>query len=123
MNNKGFTLIELLAVSAILATIGIVITISLTASLNNQNQKNCDAFVQELEDAASVYAGLKSSNCANPCEIKVQTLVIEGLINSEIDACTGTLVENIEESVTVTCAWSNIGEKSCVYNGVKTYAR
>ena len=125
MKNKGFTLIELLVVVAILGVIGIVITISVTGSLNDQNQKSCDSFVKELEDAACVYAGLTKKEV--PCNrtscppLSVQTLVSAGLVSSEIDACTGNKVEDLTDTITV--VWNSDGEKICTYNGEKRYAR
>ena len=62
IKNRGFTLIELLIVVAILGVIGVIITVSVTGTLNEQNQKSCDAFVQELEDAACVYAELTNKD-------------------------------------------------------------
>lgn len=128
MKNKGFTLIELLLVIAILAILGIVITISFNSSLNEQHQKDCDAFVAELEDAACVYAGLIKKDVAcdrSSCPpLSVQTLVSSGLVNSEIDACTGNSVESLTgNNDTVTVIWNDNGEKVCTYNGVKVYER
>ncbi len=121
---KGFTLIELLIVIAVISIIGVMATISLTSTLKNTNQQKCDDFVKELEDAACVYSGLSNKeivctrdNCA---PIKLDILVSEGLITSEVDACTGS---DIDLNATVTVSWNSEGEKTCTYNGVKTYAK
>ena len=119
MNNKGFTLIELIVVIAILGIVGTVVTISITESIKAQNQKECDAYVKEIEDAACVYAGLSSVSCSYPCTINVSTLVSEGLVNSEVDACTGE-----EPSSTVEVSKdTTTGEKTCTYNGIRKYER
>ena len=124
MKNKGFTLIELLIVVAILGVIGTIVSISLVGTLQNANQKRCDEFVKEMEDGACVYAGLSTNKGVcnrNNCEpIKLSELINQGLINEQIDACTGKNM-NLDETVTVT--WDNEGEKKCEYNGVNKYER
>ena len=121
---KGFTLIELLMVIAIMGVIGVIVTISFSGTLKNTNQRKCDEFVKEVEDAACVYSGLTNKEVIcnrNNCEpIRLEILVKEGHIKSEKDACTG---QDIDLSETVTISWSNEGEKICEYNGVKEYAR
>lgn len=119
---KGFTLVEMLMVVAIMGALGVVITISLTHTLQNTQQKKCDDFVTEVEDAACVYSGLSNkeivctrTNCA---PIKLEILVKEGKVVSEVDACTGNAID-LEETVTVT--WDSNGEKICTYNGDRTY--
>ena len=126
MNNKGFTIIELLAVVSIISVLGIIITISFTKSLGNANQKQCDQFVKEVEDAACVYAGLSKQDpdhyCnrnLGSCDLSVQFLLENGYINSEVDSCTGT---DIDTTKSVHVSWDSNGNKTCVYNGVKTYA-
>ena len=124
MKNKGFTLIEILIVVAILGVAGTVITISLNATLNNANQKRCDEFVKKIEDAACTYTSMSKKsivcNRNNCAPIKLSTLISEGFIEEEKDVCTG---EAINTNQTVTVTWNSSGEKSCTYNGVKTYAR
>lgn len=119
---KGFTLIEMLLVVAIIGALGVIITINFTHTLKNTNQKKCDEFVKEVEDAACVYSGLSNkeitctrNNCA---PIKLDVLVREGKIVSEVDACTNKPID-LQKTVTVT--WNSVGEKTCTYNGVKTY--
>lgn len=126
MKNKknGFTLIELLMVVAVLGLVGVIITVSLTYTLQDLNQKKCDDFVIELEEAACVYTSLsnKEIKCTrddcNPVPLSI--LVSEGQIKSETDACTG---DDIDLTQTVTISWDSNGEKKCVYNGVREYAK
>jgi len=126
MKNRrnGFTLIEILMVVAIMGVIGIIITVSLTDTLKDVNQKKCDDFVTEIEEAACVYTSLSNNvvNCtrSNCAPIPLSILVSEGQIKSETDACTGG---DIDLNKTVTVSWDNNGEKTCVYNGVRKYAK
>lgn len=121
---KGFTLIELLLVIAIMGAIGVIATVSLTHTLQNTNQRKCDDFVKEVEDAACVYSGLSNKEIictrTNCPPISLSILVSEGQITSETDACTG---KDIDLTKTVTVTWDDDGEKKCTYNGVKKYAR
>lgn len=124
MKNRGFTLIELLIVVAILAILGTIISVSLVGTLKNTNQKQCDEFVKEVEDAACVYAGLSINKAVcnrNNCSpIKLSELINQGLIELDIDACTGN---DIDLNQTVSVSWTTDGEKKCEYNGVKVYER
>ena len=132
MNNKGFTLVELLAVIAIMAVIGIVFTVNYTKSIEKANQKECDMFVKELEDAACVYAGLSparqdpSNRCAigmGSCTLSVTFLNEQGLIKSEIDSCTGASVESLNGvNDYVDVRWSS-GNKTCEFKGTRVYEK
>ena len=124
MKNRGFTLIELILVVAVLGIVGVIVTISLTGTLQNTRQKECDDFVMEVEEAACVYVNLSNkdvmctrSHCS---PIPLSILVSEGLITSEIDACTNSEID-LDETVSIT--WSGEGEKTCTYNGVKEYGK
>lgn len=111
-------------VIAIMGVIGVIATVSLTHTLKNTNQKKCDDFVKEVEDAACVYSGLSNKEIictrTNCPPIPLEILVKEGHIRSEVDACTG---EDIDLTQTVTVSWDSTGEKNCIYNGEKEYAR
>lgn len=123
-NKKGFTLIELVLVIAVMGILGVIITLNLSSTLKDANQRKCDDFVLEIEEAACVYTNLTNkvvtctrSNCP---PVSLGVLVSEGQIKSESDACTG---EDLDLNETVTISWDNSGEKKCVYNGVKEYAK
>lgn len=124
MKNRGFTLIELLAIIVVMGIVGVITAVSLNLTMENTNQKKCDDFVKEIEDAACVYAGLSNQQVVcnrDNCEFKLNLLVTGGLIESEKDACTGNSID-LEETVKVT--WDETtGEKKCEYNGVKEYER
>ena len=124
MENKGFTLIELLAVIFFVALIGTIVTVNFTGSLHSANQKQCDEFVKEIEDAACVYASLSINKGVcnrDKCDpITLNELVNQGLVEIEKDACTGNDMDLTE---TVKVSWNEEGEKKCEYNGEKIYAR
>ena len=123
MNNKGFTLIELLVVIAIVGSLGTIITISLNKTLKNTNDNSCKKFVQEVEEAGCTYASKKFKEvpCTREkCDLKLSTLIKEGLIEDGIDDCTG---KNIDKTKTVSVTWNDAGEKDCHYNGVREYAK
>ena len=115
---------ELLAVIAIIGLLGTVATISLTKTHQNINQDSCNEFVKEIEDAACVYVNKYDKEIVcdhNSCEpVKVEYLINEGLIQSEIDTCTG---KEIDKNATVSITWNEEGEKNCHYNGERVYAR
>lgn len=123
-NKKGFTLIELLVVIAVFAVIGTIVTVSLTSTLEDAKVKECNEFVLDIEEAACVYAGLQSNrekcNRESCPPIRVGTLIADGLLEVTNDMCTG---DDINLNETVTVSWNDSGEKTCEYNGVKTYER
>jgi len=112
---KGFTLIELLAVIVVLSTVGVIIGINLSKRLEDTNNKKCEEYIKEVEEAACAYSALPNQSewCVRGnCTISVETLVKDGLILSEKDACT-----NEAPSGTVSVTWDNDGEKTCKYIG------
>lgn len=112
MNNKGFTLIEILVVIALIASLGVIVTINLTKTLNDNEENNCNSFIKDVEDAACVYVGTHKEECTSSgCFISLDKIIKEGLINTEIDACTK---EEINKNDTVEVTF-NDGEKICTY--------
>ena len=123
MKNKGFTLIELLVVIAIVGGLGAVITISLNKTLKSTNENACTKFVKDVEEAGCTYASkkFKEVSCTREkCDIKLSTLIKEGLIEDGINDCNG---EKIKQDETVSVTWNDAGEKDCHYNGVREYAK
>jgi prepilin-type N-terminal cleavage/methylation domain-containing protein len=123
MKNKGFTLIEIVVVIAVIGVLGVVITISLTSTLQKANQRQCDEFVRKIEDAACAYTSMskKAVVCnRNTCPpVSLSILISEGFVTDEVNVCTGRSID-MEETVTIT--WVS-GEKQCHYNGARTYER
>lgn len=89
MNKKGFTLIELLSTIAIMTVIATVLTVNVLnifeskQKITNQTKENI------ITTAANVYLELNKNkelkeNCKlNGCNISVNTLIKEGLLNEE----------------------------------------
>mgnify|MGYP005798126483 CR=1 FL=1 len=89
MNKKGFTLIELLSTIAIMTIIATVLTVNVLnifeskQKITNQTKENI------ITTAANVYLELNKNkelkeNCKlNGCNISVNTLIKEGLLNEE----------------------------------------
>ncbi len=80
MNRKGFTLIELLAVIVILSSISIVAVSSLTKSLNDRDEKECQEQMGLAKNAAKIYFSLQENTDKRVC---VQTLVDKGYFNGK----------------------------------------
>ena len=123
--NNGFTLIEMLIVVALTALIGVIVTMSLTKTLKNTEQRECSIFVNEIENGACTYVTLstKTIRCERPgCTISVNTLYEEGFINKETDPCTGKEISTILNN-NVAVAWDEKGNKTCTYDGVRVYER
>lgn len=122
MKNKknGFTLVEMILVVAIMGSLAVIFTISLNATLNNTNEKKCEEFIKEVEDAACVYASMsdRETVCNRTyCEpIRLELLIKNGLVTSEYNYCADEEI-NIDDTVSVT--WNEYGEKICTFNGVK----
>ena len=120
-DNKGFTLIEIIAVIAILGVIGTVFIVSLEKTLNKTQESDCSNFVSSIETAACTYASIHCQDREETCSpISLNTLIKEGLITDEVDACTK---KAINEDETVSITWNADGEKVCNYNGVREYER
>lgn len=122
MKNRGFTLIELLAVVVLLGLVGTIVTVNLSATLKETKEETCDAFVNDIEEAACVYAelaeqpGEKCNRSTGNCSVKLSTLIKEGLIEEGLleekkDECTG---QDIDKNKTVNVSWVD-GEKKCNY--------
>ncbi len=107
---------ELLVVIAILGIIGTIVTINLTGTLKNEQKKECEDFVSEVEEAACTYVSLNNKeiicNRNNCSPIPLSILVSEGLITRENDPCTK---QAIDLNSTVIVTWDKNGKKECKY--------
>ena len=143
MKNKGFTIIELLSVLFILGLVGTIVTVSLTNTMKGVKENGCSDFVGRIEEGACVYStvtkncpktvctpsqvgfftGKGISNVKNSnfcCEVSLETLVQNGYVKEEKDACTET---ELDLSKKVIVVWKDNGEKICKYDGVDKYAK
>ena len=73
--------------------------------------------MQEIEEAGCTYASKKFKEvpCTREkCDLKLSTLINEGLIEDGIDDCTG---KDINKNAIVSVTWNEAGEKNCQYKG------
>ena len=92
MNKKGFTLIELLSTITIMTLIATVLTINVLNIFENKKKIAEESTNNIIITAANVYLELNEQknlkeNCKiNGCNIAVDTLIKEGLLNeSDVD--------------------------------------
>ncbi len=89
MNKKGFTLIELLSTIAIMTIIATVLTVNVLNIFENKQKITNQTKENIITTAANVYLELNKNkelkeNCKlNGCNISVNTLIKEGLLNEE----------------------------------------
>lgn len=87
MNNKGFTFIELLATITILALILLLVIPSLTALVNNNENKIYESYGDSLLEASKIYVNNEGEDI-NPQGIKnwlgCVDITYEDLINSDL---------------------------------------
>ena len=114
MKNRGFTLIEMIVTIALLAFVGVVVSMNVVKVVNNQNDNKKETVVTLIEEAACTYSGLSTSACDNGCNISISTLLQEGLIDEKINGY--TLSKSTCQSKSVSVTISAQGEKSCVFN-------
>lgn len=90
MNKLGFTLIEVLATITIMAIIATMVVINIPDMLRNSYAKSENNNNKLIEEAACIYIELNKNkdlkeNCLNNgCDISVDDLIKEGLINDDI---------------------------------------
>lgn len=113
MKNKGFTLIELIVTIALMAALSVVVGLSITGMINNQDEKKLEHYKRRLENAACVY--VETSGLTGNRNISIDDLIKKGLINKDlINPATGKTAEE-EKSNTVSVTWVN-NQKECKVN-------
>lgn len=85
MNNKGFTLIELLAVITLLAVIGGIAYVSVTAINQNIQTKMIEKKLEMIEEAAILYGQDKRESVVNSSKkydgYSCISLIVSDLVN------------------------------------------
>ena len=84
MNNKGFTLIELLAVIVILLGIAGVAVANITASLQRNDDRECEREKDIVKNAIKVYFSLNNYDSYNNT-VSVRELINRNIIEKESD--------------------------------------
>lgn len=127
MNKKGFTLIELIATIVIMALILIMVMPSITALINNNEDKSYEYYGDSLMEAAEIFVGregeditsLGTLNFTGCIDITYQDLINSDLIKPYSDEninCTNTKVRYTKErnkesySINLTCRDTITGE-------------
>lgn len=110
MKKSGFTLIEMIVTIALLAFVGIVVSMNVVKVVNNQNDNKRETVVSLIEEAACAYSGLSTADCEDGCNISLEDLLNEGLIDEEINGY--SLLKCNANNVSVTI--DNNGLKKCV---------
>lgn len=105
MNKNGFTLIELIITIALIGFVGVILSINVVKTINDQKEENTKNLESLIEETACGYASLSTSNCDTGCTITGETLINEGLIEEE-----GNGIAVIDYSVTVSY---QDGERIC----------
>ncbi len=118
-NNKGFTLIELIVTIGIMILIGLVIVNNMTGLFSNQEDKNYEEFVSQLQEAACLYVETsefkndRAACKANGCNIKIQNLIEKGYIKDTLEnPKTGEIVNGNQ---TVHVYWKD-NVKTCEFS-------
>ena len=127
MNRKGFTLIELIATIVIMALILIMVMPSITALVNNNEDKSYEYYGDSLMEAAEIFVGREGEDITNlgtlnftGCiDITYQDLINSDLIKPYSDEkinCSNTKVRYTKErnkesySINLTCRNTTTGE-------------
>lgn len=115
MNNKGLTMIELIVTIGLMVLIGIVISTNMLGILSDEEDKEYETFVKEIEDSACMYVetaeNFDRSGCMkNGCSVSINDLIGKGYLDEElIDPSTGSEVSTDTE---VSINWI-AGVKTC----------
>lgn len=90
MNKRGFTLVELLSTITIMTIIATMVCINMDKIFDNNDKEKNKNNEEIITEAACVYIELDKNkelknNCyQNGCNIEVESLIKEGLIDQEI---------------------------------------
>lgn len=111
MKNKGFTLVELIVTIAILATISVVVGVSLSGMLSRQDDKDLRNYYRTIEKAACAYIEVtgKTNSTITISEIISEGYLRNDLVNPETEK---SILEEKDELVAI--IWDN-NERTCKY--------
>lgn len=131
MDKKGFTLIELIATIVIMALILIMVMPSITALVNNNQDKSYEYYADSLIEAAKIFvskegediSSLGTLNFTGCVDITYQNLLNDDLINPYTDDtinCTNAKIrytkERNKESYTVNLTCIDTTTNEIVYS-------
>lgn len=113
IKNNGFTLVELLLTIAIIGVLSVVTGLSITGMLKRQEEGKYEDYIEDLENAACVYAQ-KNDSCDGGCEITVPDLIAAGLMKNNVQ--NPKLQVNITEDPGKLVISYVDGERICEYS-------
>lgn len=111
MKNKGFTLVELIITIALIAVISVTIGVSMTGMFSRQEEKDAEAYVVTIENAACMYVEISGTT---DIEVTIAELLDNGFLNAELqNPITNKSISDYRDNI-VEINWNN-GEKTCNY--------
>lgn len=118
LNNKGLTMIELIVTIGVMVLIGIVISTNMLGILSNQEDKEYDTFVKEIEDSACMYVetaeNLDRSACIKSgCTVSINDLINAGYLDKNLkDPSNGKFIKENPDNYIVKVSWGD-NVKTC----------
>ena len=103
MNRKGFTLIELLATIVIMALILIMVMPSITALVNNNEDKAYEYYGDSLKEAAEIFVGREGEDITN-----LGTLNFTGCVDISYSELASTDLINPYQEENIDCSNAKI---------------
>ena len=113
MKDKGFTLIELIVTITLIVIISVTVGVSITGMLDRQEEKDTEDYVNQIQDAACVYAEINDIRSNDT--VSIGELIAAGLLDSSLKIPSNDNPITPYNNDRVSITWDN-GEKTCTYD-------
>ena len=113
MKDKGFTLIELIVTITLIVIISVTVGVSITGMLDRQEEKDTEDYVNQIQDAACVYAEI--NDISSNDTVSIGELIAAGLLDSSLKNPSNDNPITSYNNDRVSITWDN-GEKTCTYD-------